>query len=136
MFPFAKHPGQRNPLKRLLSLAGYYLVPALLRLRNIRAGANGELIDNDELPYYIAASDVIFVQRKRILNSGNVPLAFLFRKVVASRTTGMWANCCARPETRFSLPTTTPASYVRWNRPDGWRNRAREKRTTATPGSI
>lgn len=36
MFPFAKHPGQRNPLKRLLSLAGYYLVPALLRLRNIR----------------------------------------------------------------------------------------------------
>lgn len=88
MFPFAKHPGQRNPLKRLLSLAGYYLVPALLRLRNIRAGANGELIDNDELPYYIAASDVIFVQRKRILNSGNVPLAFLFRKVVAGPDNG------------------------------------------------
>ncbi len=88
MFPFAKHPGQRNPLKRLLSLAGYYLVPALLRLRNIRAGANGELIDNDELPYYITASDVIFVQRKRILNSGNVPLAFLFRKVVAGPDNG------------------------------------------------
>lgn len=88
MFPFAKHPRQRNPLKRLLSLAGYYLVPALLRLKNIRAGANGELIDNDELPYYIAASDVIFVQRKRILNSGNVPLAFLFRKVVTGPDNG------------------------------------------------
>lgn len=88
MFPFAKHPRQRNPLKRLLSLAGYYLVPALLRLKNIRAGANGELIDNDDLPYYIAASDVIFVQRKRILNSGNVPLAFLFRKVVTGPDNG------------------------------------------------
>lgn len=88
MFPFSKHPGQRNPLKRLLSLTGYYLIPALLRLRNVRAGANGELIDNDELPYYIAASDVIFVQRKQILNSGNIPLAFLFRKVVIGPDNG------------------------------------------------
>lgn len=88
MFPFAKHPEQRNPLKRLLSWTGYYLVPALLRLKNIRAGANGELIDNHELPYYIAASDIILVQRKRILNSGNIPLAFLFRKVVVGPDCG------------------------------------------------
>lgn len=88
MFPFSKHPGQRNLLKRFLSLAGYYLVPALLRLKHIRAGANGELIANEDLPYYIAASDIIFVQRKQILNSGNIPLAFLFRKVVIGPDSG------------------------------------------------
>lgn len=88
MLPFSKHSGQRNLLKRFLSLCGYYFVPPLLRLKGVRAGANGELIDNDELPYYIAASDILFVQRKQILNSGNIPLAFLFRKVVIGPDTG------------------------------------------------
>lgn len=41
-----------------------------------------ELVSHKDLPYYIAASDVIFIQRKKILNSGNIPLAFLFKKIV------------------------------------------------------
>lgn len=82
MLPFTRHPRQRNPLKRILSLAGYFLAPPLMMLKGIRAGANDELISNEELPYYLAASDVIYVQRKQILNSGNIPLAFLFGKVV------------------------------------------------------
>ena len=88
MLPFSRRPGQRNILKRILSFIGYYLVPLFLRLRGVKAGASEELIDNDELPYYIAASDVIFVQRKKILNSGNIPLAFLFRKVVIGPNVG------------------------------------------------
>lgn len=88
MLPFSAKPKHGSAWKRALSYAGYHLVPQLLKLRNIRAGANEELIDNSDLPYYIAASDVIFVQRKRILNSGNVPLAFLFRKVVVGPDTG------------------------------------------------
>ena len=40
------------------------------------------IISNEELPYYIIASDLLMIQRKRILNSGNLPLAFLFKKVV------------------------------------------------------
>ena len=36
----------------------------------------------------MAASDVIFIQRKDILNSGNVPLAFLYHKVVVGPKVG------------------------------------------------
>ena len=57
-------------------------------MQKIRAGANDELIDNCDLPYFISASNVIFIQRKDILNSGNVPLAFLFRKVVVGPNVG------------------------------------------------
>ncbi len=49
--------------------AGYYLLmPLLNRMYKLQAGANDELIDNCDLPYYMAASDVIFIQRKDILN--------------------------------------------------------------------
>lgn len=88
MLPFSKKPGHRDAWKRVLSYAGYHIVPPLLKLRNVRAGASEELIDNSDLHYYIAASDIIFVQRKHILNSGNVPLAFLFRKVVIGPNMG------------------------------------------------
>ena len=78
-----------NLFKRWASRLGYYLaMPLLNRLLKFHAGANDELIDNCDLPYYIAASDVIFIQRKDILNSGNVPLGFLFHKVVVGPTTG------------------------------------------------
>lgn len=88
MLPFSKHPEQRNSWKRIASFIGYRLAPLLLKLKDIKAGASEELIDNAELPYYIAASDVILVQRKKILNSGNIPLAFLFRKVVIGPNVG------------------------------------------------
>ena len=39
-------------------------------------------------PYYYAVSDVALIQRKKILNSGNVPLAFLMGKVVAGPNCG------------------------------------------------
>lgn len=54
----------------------------------LRAGANDELIDNCDLPYYMAASNVIFIQRKGQLNSVNIPLAFLFHKVVIGPDSG------------------------------------------------
>ncbi|MBW9276417.1 glycosyltransferase family 1 protein [Bacteroides fragilis] len=89
MFPFSKHPGNSNPLKRLLSRIGYHLaMPLLNKTLRIKAGASEELISNESLPLYIAAADVIFVQRKQILNSGNVPLAFLFHKVAIGPQTG------------------------------------------------
>lgn len=89
MFPFSKHPKQKNVLKRMASLAGYHiLMPLLNRLLGLSAGANEELISNDDLPAYLAAADVVLIQRKQILNSGNVPLAFLFRKVAVGTETG------------------------------------------------
>lgn len=40
------------------------------------------------LPYYYAVSDVCFIHRKKILNSGNVPMAFLMGKVVSGPDVG------------------------------------------------
>lgn len=90
LFPFSRSNNYGgNLLKKLASRIGYHLLmPLLCRLWKLRAGANDELIDNADLPYYIAASDVIFIQRIDILNSGNVPLAFLFRKTVVGPEVG------------------------------------------------
>lgn len=90
LFPFSRLNNYgKNFLKRWGSRLGYYaLMPLLNRLLRIRGGASDELIDNCDLPYYIAAADVIFIQRKNLLNSGNIPLAFLFRKVVIGPEVG------------------------------------------------
>ncbi len=90
LYPFSKLNNYSGQLLKLwLSRLGYYLfMPIFNKLFRICAGANDELIDNKDLPYYLAASDVIFIQRKDILNSGNVPLAFLFRKVVVGPNIG------------------------------------------------
>ena len=90
LYPFSRRNSYgRNIIKRWISKAGYYLLmPLLNRMYKLQAGANDELIDNCDLPYYMAASDVIFIQRKDILNSGNVPLAFLYHKVVVGPKVG------------------------------------------------
>lgn len=45
-------------------------------------------VSNDELPLYFTAADVIFIQRKRILNSGNLPMGYYFGKVVVGPNVG------------------------------------------------
>lgn len=47
-----------------------------------------EFVPFEDVPYYYAVSDMAFVQRKVILNSGNVPMAFLFGKVVVGPNIG------------------------------------------------
>lgn len=83
LYPFSRRNTYGgNFLKEWISKIGYYLLmPLLNRMFKLQAGANDELIDECDLPYYIAASDVIFIQRKDILNSANIPLAFLFHKI-------------------------------------------------------
>ena len=49
---------------------------------------NGWRVSNEELPYYYGASDIAFLQRKKILNSGNLPMAFLMGKVVVGPDIG------------------------------------------------
>ncbi len=63
-------------------------MPLLNRFLKFYAGVNDELSDNYDLPYYITTSDVIFIQRKDALNSSNIPLAFLYHKVVVGPATG------------------------------------------------
>lgn len=90
LYPFSRFNRYgSNFFKRWTSRAGYYLlIPLLNRLRRMHAGASDEPIDNCDLPYYMAASDVIFIQRKDILNSASIPLAFLFHKVVIGPNIG------------------------------------------------
>ncbi len=88
LFPFSRTPRQSGFIKRLVSKCAYHTIIPLARLWGIRGGGNEEIVSDHDLPYYIAASDVLFVQRKQILNSGNVPLGFLFRKIVIGPDTG------------------------------------------------
>ena len=63
-------------------------MPLLNRKYKLQGGASDELIDECDLPYYMAASDVIFIQRKDVLNSANIPLAFLFHKIAIGPNVG------------------------------------------------
>lgn len=102
LYPFSRmNKYGHHILKRWASRLGYYLLaPLLNRWLKIRAGASDELIDNCDLPYYLVASDVVFIQRKDILNSGNIPLAFLFHKVVLGpnvENIGEWLKDTGNP---------------------------------------
>ena len=66
----------------------FLLAPRLYPFSRFNRYASDEPIDNCDLPYYMAASDVIFIQRKDILNSASIPLAFLFHKVVIGPNIG------------------------------------------------
>ena len=45
-------------------------------------------VSEEMLPFYFAAADVVFIQRVHILNSGNLPMAFYFGKVVVGPNVG------------------------------------------------
>lgn len=66
----------------------YNIITPFLRFLSVKADNYDEIIDNELLPYYLIASDIVFIQRKRILNSGNLPLGFLFKKVVVGPNCG------------------------------------------------
>ncbi|MGN0854736.1 MAG: polysaccharide pyruvyl transferase family protein [Kiritimatiellia bacterium] len=58
------------------------------RLKLLAPSLNGARVPDEELPDYFAAADVIFIQRLEILNSGNLPMAFYFGKIVAGPDVG------------------------------------------------
>lgn len=49
---------------------------------------SGKYISDDEICFYYGASDISFIQRVNILNSGNVPLGFFMGKVVVGPNDG------------------------------------------------
>ena len=49
---------------------------------------SGRFVPDSLVPYYYAASDIALIQRKRILNSGNLPMALYMSKVVVGPNTG------------------------------------------------
>lgn len=71
---------RKTPIQNLLR---YRTQKKKFRLDTNRALQLHEKISNTELPYYFSATDIVLIQRKEILNSGNVPMALFFHKVVA-----------------------------------------------------
>lgn len=49
---------------------------------------SGKYISNADLPLYYSACDIALIQRPKILNSGNLPLSFLFGKIVVGPNVG------------------------------------------------
>lgn len=62
------------------------------------------LIPDEQLPCYLAAADVVFIQRTDILNSGNVPLALSFGRVVTGPASGNIGGLLAETGNRHSIP--------------------------------
>ena len=60
----------------------------------------GGFVSDHELPIYFGAADVVFLQRVRILNSGNLPLGFYYGKVVVGPNlcdVGEWLRATGNP---------------------------------------
>lgn len=77
----------KNKKKILLAPRfGDLAVNKLPQNKNLRL--ENKFVDNNELPYYFIAADIVFIQRLEILNSGNVPMAFLFNKKVVGPDLG------------------------------------------------
>lgn len=88
MLPFEKKPTNYKLRNRFLSFVGYYFVRPLSAIFKMKLGSEKEVIKDEDVSFYFAAADVVLIQRKQILNSGNVPTAFLFKKVVVGPDTG------------------------------------------------
>ena len=83
--------------------------------RNITIEGNSRLgqgiVDRNMLPYCFAAADVVFLQRIRNLNSGNLPMAFFFNKTVAGPAIGNMTEYLDNIN-NFSFDPFDPASVL------------------------
>ena len=118
LLPFSPCTNNKSIVKRIISKLAFVISVPVLKAINISGGSNENIISDEDLPLYIAASDIIMVQRKRILNSGNVPLGFLFGKVVAGPDTGnvgellrQTGNPVFNPELKESITKAMKEGY-------------------------
>lgn len=86
--PYTLCGSHRRGVKRFVTRLLYYTAHAAERLFRSRITSARELIPDTDLPAYFTAADVVFIQRTDILNSGNVPQAFTFSRVVAGPAAG------------------------------------------------
>lgn len=93
----------KNKIKRILKKVYYKIKYPLLVF-------TGDYIQDSELPYFYAACELAFIQRKKILNSGNLYMGLLMHKVVVGPDKGnvgpileSMANPTFDPENIFSV---------------------------------
>lgn len=84
--PAYKEVSKRGITGRLLRK--YEKIKNYYRNHIIMTGNSTNPVSVAMTPYYYAAADIALIQRKKILNSGNLPLAFLMKKVVVGPDVG------------------------------------------------
>ena len=84
----------------------------------------------EELDEWLCASDIVFIQRKDILNSGNVPLAFSAKKIVVGPNVGNVGeilqkthNYVFNPYNRKSVCNSTKTAIEDYKKNNGLGNR-------------
>lgn len=105
LWPYTRHGSRLKGLKRLVGLMLYTAAHTVEGFFDSRITSARPLIPDEQLPYYLAAADVVFIQRTDILNSGNVPLALSFGRVVTGPDSGNIGGLLART----GNPTFDPA---------------------------
>lgn len=85
---FRKIVWKRYHLKYLLSYVIQRILYIIYKLKYRSIYFERKEIGDDRLLYYYGACDITLIHRTKILNSGNVPLAFLMKKVVVGPDTG------------------------------------------------
>ena len=83
-------PGYYRIVKRrnVMMLCRQWLKIKLKELMTPGLHIYGRFVPNELLPYFYGASEVALIQRKKILNSGNLPIGFYFGRVVVGPNVG------------------------------------------------
>lgn len=72
--------------KRFWNIPSRLIMTLYYKLLGIKF--NNHILNNEQTELYFSASDIVLIQRKNILNSGNLPMAFHAGKVVIGPDTG------------------------------------------------
>lgn len=88
LWPYTRRESRFKGLKRLAGRLLYAAAHSAEGFFDSRITSPEPLIPDEQLPCYLAAADVVFIQRTDILNSGNVPLALSFGRVVTGPASG------------------------------------------------
>lgn len=88
LWPYTYHGTHHRGWKRAVTRGLYFAAHAVERLFRSRITSAEGLIADAELPAWFAAADTVIIQRTDTLNSGNVPQAFAFGRVVAGPAAG------------------------------------------------
>jgi hypothetical protein len=96
------------------------------------------IVEDEMIPDYFAAADVVFLQRLRTLNSGNLPLGFLFNKTVVGPAIGNMNeyldnvnNFSFQPEQPDSVVKALKSAFLRSQSPQTNEQYARKQWSTA-----
>lgn len=81
---FFVSPGRKKPVKYFV-----FLIKKIFnRVLYPTIRVSGHIVPDRLLPLYFSAADVVLIQRVNILNSGNVPMAFLYGRPVVGPNIG------------------------------------------------